>query len=617
MNLKTILIFLSIVTLYTNILFCQKAKMDAKIAELVPQFMRVPNAIDLDGNGIYSTEEVQLAPQSLVQLDLNKDGEIDWKEMGAWEELMPLIRDHNITNLIDANGDIHISAEEILHATDNLKILDQNNDWLIDSLELRVSKGPAPIFSNKNFTLPEWMSFRGYTTKQDGDILPGSNRKEYKAYTFIHDAGDWGLRQMSNETYLLDENGKKVHEWKHNGYSPEASVAYLLPNGQLLRTYSKHQWVIDKYFPVGATSTVELVDWDGNVLWDYDNSIKMKYSLHHDVEYLPSGNILAIRFNGFTIAEAEAMGWNSDLGKTSCLRTTSGKKVGGMVWMSNILELKPNLEDGSTEIVWEWNSWDHLVQDTYPDKSNYGDATNPGKLHINYLNLDKDIPYNSGQFFHLNTVSYNAEKDLILLSSPSYGEIWIIDHSTTMDEAASSEGGQFGKGGDILYRYGNPSAYGTGTRSDGVLFWQHEADWIGEGLEGAGNILIFNNGNRRRLDNTYMEKPEGSGGGVGKSYSQLLEIKPKLNKEGYYDINQPTEIVWLWQDKNKQDFYSPFMSGAQRLPNGNTLFCTAYNKFIHEVTEDDKKVLDYSLKGWGRLYRIYKYDKDYSGLKFD
>jgi len=578
--------------------------------KLVPQLMTVPNAVDTNQDGALSTEEVMSASQNLLPLDKNGDGDLDWKEMGAWEEQLTLVRDHNITNLIDANGDIHITAEEIKNASNRLRLLDKNGDWQIDKKEIRASKPPAfPAFSNKKLSYDLWRHFRDYTTELEGAIMPGQDAREFKGYTLIHDAGDWGLVQQSDETYLLDEKGQKVHEWKHNGYSPEASVAYLLPNGQLLRTYSKHHWVNDKQFPVGATSTLELVDWDGNVLWEYSNSVEKKYSFHHDVEYLPNGNILAIRYNGFTIEEAMAMGWDPALGSKAI-------KARKMVWMSNVLELKPNLEDGSTEIIWQWNSWDHLVQNKYPDKLNYGDISNPNKIHINYLNLQTDVPYNGGQFFHLNTVTYNADLDMIMLSSPTYGEIWIIDHSTSIVEANGSTGGKYNKGGDLLYRYGNNEAFGSGTRDESILYWQHESSWIPKGLPGEGNILIFNNGNRRTMDDKYMKKPMGGAGGLTYSYSNILEIKPPMNEKGEFDINKPTETVWSWQDKGDPAYFSPFMSGAQRLPNGNTIFCRAYDKYVTEVTAEGEKVLDYSLEGWGRLYRIYKYEADYSGLKF-
>ena len=99
----------------------------------------------------------------------------------------------------------------------------------------------------------------------------------------------------------------------------------------------------------------------------------------------------------------------------------------------------------------------------------------------------------SADWNHVNSVQYNAELDQIILSSHNQNEIWIIDHSTTVEEASGHTGGVYGKGGDFLYRWGNPSIYGRGTSNDTKLGGQHDAHWIANGLPGAGNILIFNN----------------------------------------------------------------------------------------------------------------------------
>jgi hypothetical protein len=82
----------------------------------------------------------------------------------------------------------------------------------------------------------------------------------------------------------------------------------------------------------------------------------------------------------------------------------------------------------------------------------------------------------------VNSVSYNAKLDQILISVRSFNEFWIIDHSVTTKEAAGHTGGRSGKGGDLLYRWGNPSAYRAGKTSDQKLFAQHDAHWIPEGL---------------------------------------------------------------------------------------------------------------------------------------
>jgi len=73
-------------------------------------------------------------------------------------------------------------------------------------------------------------------------------------------------------------------------------------------------------------------------------------------------------------------------------------------------------------------------------------------------------------------------------------EIYVIDHSTTPYESIGNSGGRYGKGGDYLFRWGNPANYGRGSQEDQKLFRQHDVQWIKPGLNGAGNILIFNNG---------------------------------------------------------------------------------------------------------------------------
>ena len=582
-------------------------------ADYIEKMMTVPNGVDINRDGELSVQEVLTAPQSLKKLDLDGDGNLNGDEIGVYPDNLPLVRNHPITNVIDADGDVYISEAEIAKASEQLKLLDKNSNWVIEEKELKFGNPNAPVFNMLGLSKANWEHFRGYTDTIEGPMPPGKDDRVAEGYVLIHDAGDFFQGQESTDTYLMDVGGNRVHEWQHSGYSPEASVAYLLPNGQLLRTLSKHHWTKDKNYPVGSTSHIELVDWEGNQLWEFSMSVPKKYSFHHDVEYLPNGNILAVRYTAFTKEEAMAMGWDP-AGSENAMKRID-KEGSGLVWMDAVLELKPHLEDGSTEIVWQWNSWEHLVQDKYPNKQNFGDTKDPSKIDVNYLDLDTDVPFNSGQFFHTNTVDYNPDLDMIVLSSATYGEIWFIDHSTTTEEAASSQGGKHGKGGDLIYRWGNDSAFGSGTRDDSILYWQHDIHWIEEGLPGAGNMLVFNNGHRRTLDDKYI-KTTNKVYGLNDSYSDLLEIKMPMTDDGRFIPDREVEIVWSWQDKNKEDYYSPFMSGLQRLPNGNTIFCRAYDKYVTEVTSEGEKVLHFSLEGWGRLYRIYKYAPDYPGLGF-
>src|SRR5207237_3318095 len=112
-----------------------------------------------------------------------------------------------------------------------------------------------------------------------------------------------------------------------------------------------------------------------------------------------------------------------------------------------------------------------------------------------------------GNWTHINAVAYHPEFDQIMVSVHGFSEFWILDHGTTTAEAAGHKGGKYGKGGDLLYRWGNPQAYRAGKAADQQLFGQHNAHWIPKGLGGAGHVLVFNNGLGRK-DGSYSSVDE-------------------------------------------------------------------------------------------------------------
>jgi hypothetical protein len=163
----------------------------------------------------------------------------------------------------------------------------------------------------------------------------------------------------------------------------------------------------------------------------------------------------------------------------------------------------------------------------------------------------------------------------------TFNELWVIDHSTTTEEAASHEGGERGRGGDILYRWGNPAAYGRGNRRDMLLYGQHDVQWIDDELPGEGNLLIFNNGGRD-----------------GREHSTVDELVVPLNKDAVYTIEEdsaygPVKAHWTYGDKESERFSSGFISGAQRLMNGNTLICSGADGRLFEVTAENEIVWEY------------------------
>ncbi|MEJ2133584.1 MAG: hypothetical protein P8Y95_18650 [Gammaproteobacteria bacterium] len=157
---------------------------------------------------------------------------------------------------------------------------------------------------------------------------------------------------------------------------------------------------------------------------------------------------------------------------------------------------------------------------------------------------------------HTNAVHYNADLDQIVLSVPTFGEIWVIDHGTTTEEASGHTGGRWGRGGDLLYRWGNPRAYGRGNEEDQHLFGQHDARWIPSGMPGAGNLMVFSNN---------AKGPDGP-------CSRVLEIETPRTGAGYRTPKdepfEPAEPVWSYAAPGA--FYCPFISGAHRMASGNT-----------------------------------------------
>ena len=99
---------------------------------------------------------------------------------------------------------------------------------------------------------------------------------------------------------------------------------------------------------------------------------------------------------------------------------------------------------------------------------------------------------------------------------------------------------------------------------DNLTIGQHDARMIEEGLSGAGNILVFDNGGTAGYPEQF------------RLYSRVVEIDPVS-----------TEVVWEY-DATKSGlafgtFFSAFISGAQRLPNGNTLIDEGLNGRFFEL----------------------------------
>ncbi len=243
-----------------------------------------------------------------------------------------------------------------------------------------------------------------------------------------------------------------------------------------------------------GSRTVFELDWDNNVLWSYVAEPEV-WAFHHDIERLPNGNTLIL------------INKHIDIGLPTELEDDS------------IIEVDP-----AGNVVWEWNTIDHLAEF--------------GFTPIAAQHAIASLPLNLGDWAHANsatTIPPNNHSDPaftpgnIIVSARSTNMVFIIDRAT----------------GAVVWKT-DPHA--------GLSMGQHHATMIEQGLQGAGNILIYDNGS-------------GTGYGLtpfGRGFSRVIEIDP---------VTQA--IVWDYKASDHgifdRHFFSDLVGSAQRLQNGNTL----------------------------------------------
>ncbi len=432
----------------------------------------------------------------------------------------------------------------------------------------------------------------------------------------------------SNDTFLVDLEGRLVQRWT-SAYPPGQSVE-LLADGRLMRAARDPG---DSPFRSGGEGgRIEEFDWDGTLLWTYvccDDERRQ----HHDFELLPNGNVLLIAWEAKSPEEAVDAGRDFEAAQEG-------------LWPDCVLEIEPTRPVGG-KVVWEWHVWDHLIQDRDPAKPCFGViAEHPERIDLNAgraaprapdpamsdadLEALRKLGYVGDEvpespapaaeperrdrrregrrgargmradWNHLNSVHYSPSLDQIVLSSHNQHEIWIIDHGTTTAQAATGAGGARGRGGDLLYRWGNPANWHGGTAEAQQLHGQHDARFIAGGLRGAGRLLVFNNNTRNGMGfgaDRGEGRREGRGDGrPDQRSSHVLELELPLLPDGSYQRAEsgafpPERPVWRYGGGDgEQQFFSPIVSGAQRLPNGGTLITSGSEGLILEISEKGELV---------------------------
>ena len=397
---------------------------------------------------------------------------------------------------------------------------------------------------------------KNYAQTQTLGLFLNDTLNTFKGYTVF-------APKHNSMTYLIDNEGRKVHEWSASTLPPGQTV-YLLENGDLLRSCMVHGQLSSGG---GEGGRIEEYNWNDSLVWSFDYSTAT-YTQHHDIKRLPNGNIIMCVIEVKTIADVVTAGFDTSKIQEPDFRNKR------MLLPDAVVEIKPTYPSGGT-VVWQWHVWDHLIQSHDATKSNYGvPSAHPELIDAAGNHLMLPVFWN-----HFNCIDYDSTLDQIALSCRGNSEVWIIDHSTTTTQAASHTGGNRGKGGDLLYRWGNPICYGAGTSANDKYLQQHDVEWIKTGCPGAGDLMCFNNG-------------------IGRNYSSIDEITTPVDLLGNYSLTAgqayaPTSLTWTYQATPPTSLYAEDISGAQRLPNGNTLINDGPNGTLTEVTSTGTTVWKY------------------------
>lgn len=397
-------------------------------------------------------------------------------------------------------------------------------------------------------------------------VLPDITEKTGESLIYDSNQVDNGyilVNEVTNgRVYLIEkQEGGILYEWD----LPAAlgNDAELLPDGKLLVALK----VKNPHYNIGGYGgRVQIINPDGSIDWNFEYS-SASYLAHHDVELLPNGNILILVWESKTKEESKQAGY-ADSNNIEVLLPES------------LIEINPV----DNNIVWEWHAWNHLIQDFDDTKDNFGVISeNPQLIDVNFTTRA------NGDIMHINGMDYDTVNDVIYLSVNFYNEVWVIDHSTTTQEAATNMGGNLNKGGDLIYRFGNPMAYNN-TEGSQLFFNNHFPNILEGNQVGSGGMLIYMNGNINRQSKVFeLNMPNG------------FSLLPNHD-------NEP-EVLWEFTDS---DLYSPILGGVERLPNGNTLIAEPGYGFW-EVTTSGEVV--WKFKNDVLVWRGYSYTKDDPAIK--
>lgn len=408
-------------------------------------------------------------------------------------------------------------------------------------------------------------------TKYDPD-------KAWSGYTLMQITGIGAV--------LIDMNGNVVRTWDQFQGFPNK----LLPNGGVMGSLGMRA----NEYGYQDMADVTQLDWEGNVVWSFNQKELCKdgdkeYWLarqHHD--YQREGNPV-----GYYVPGMEC---RTDGGNTLILCHEDKHKK--MISDKRLLDDCFIEVDWEGNIVWRWSVSDHFKELDFDEMAKNVLFRNPNYhpngggqcdwMHINSMSvLGPNKWYDAGdERFHPDNIIWDARESNIL--------------------AITSK-----KTGKIVWKIGPDFTRSRQLRSIGQIIGQHHVHMIPKGLPGEGNILVFDNGGWAGYGAPSRTSKDGTKTDI-RDHSRILEIDPVTLKV----VWQFDASVWggMMGITSMSKFYSPLISSAQRLPNGNTLIDEGCSCRLFEVTPDKEVVWEYIAPFKNEapfLYRAYRYPYEY------
>jgi hypothetical protein len=382
-------------------------------------------------------------------------------------------------------------------------------------------------------------------------------------------------RNNDNTTYLIDKNGDIAHTWSLA--RPCNYAVLLMGNGNIMRGAVNQANILNG---AAVGGLIQEIDPQGDVVWEFEYS-SSDYVSHHDITLMPDGNVLLTAWEVKGSADLDAAGYTG----SSNIR-----------YPTHFVEVSQIGDTSEGEIVWEWHMWDHMIQDEDEDKPNYGNVLEHSELmNINVVTGGGGggPGGGGGDWFHVNGVNYAAERDQICFSSRFLSEVFIIDHSTTSLEAAGHTGGNSGKGGDFLYRWGNPENYGA-IGSQEISGPVHDARFIPDDGRPRGGFLQFFN-NEGVNGNSTVDAIELPLAADGYNYEK--------NADGTYDPSEASYRHLCEDDASGQ-------SASNSMPNGN-VFVNLSQGYMYEADLDGNVIWQYAADS----QKAFRYVCDHPGVQ--